>query len=83
MLIAFSIVIATLSLEGWIFYVYNLKGAMDMSGAIQIALGVIMIILINAIAFYLPMSGKETTGTYRDYLSFSNSLLKCSIVLSS
>ena len=55
MLIAFSIVIATLSLEGWIFYVYNLKGAMDLSGAIQIALSMILIILINAIAFYLPM----------------------------
>lgn len=55
MLITFSIVIATLSLEGWIFYVYNLKRAMDLSGAIQITLSMIMIILINAIAFYLPM----------------------------
>ncbi|MCX5718077.1 MAG: hypothetical protein NTW44_07235 [Nitrospirae bacterium] len=55
MLIAFSVVIATLSLEAWIFYVHNLKGAMDMSGKIQIAVSLIMIILINAIAFYLPM----------------------------
>ncbi|MBI3377262.1 MAG: hypothetical protein HY035_02505 [Nitrospirae bacterium] len=55
MLIAFSVVIATLSLESWIFYVYNMKGAVDLSAKIQIALGVIMIILINAIAFYLPM----------------------------
>jgi ABC-2 type transport system permease protein len=55
MLIAFSIVIATLSLEAWIFYVYSLKDAMELSAKIQIVLGVIMIILINAIAFYLPM----------------------------
>jgi hypothetical protein len=55
MLIAFSVVIATLSLEAWIFYVHNLKGEMDMSGKIQIAASLVMIILINAIAFYLPM----------------------------
>ena len=55
MLIAFSVVIVTLSLEAWIFYVYSLEEAKDLSAKIQIALGVIMIILINAIAFYLPM----------------------------
>ncbi|HBR22399.1 MAG TPA: hypothetical protein DD713_07545 [Nitrospiraceae bacterium] len=55
MLIAFSIVIATLSLESWIFYVYDIKGVMDLSGKIQIALSMILIILINAAAFYLPM----------------------------
>ncbi|OGW57204.1 MAG: hypothetical protein A2Z09_06305 [Nitrospirae bacterium RBG_16_43_8] len=55
MLIAFSVVIATLSLEAWIFYVYNLKEAMDMSGAIQIVLCMVMIILINTTAFYLPL----------------------------
>ncbi|MDI6744297.1 MAG: hypothetical protein QMD07_02855 [Thermodesulfovibrionales bacterium] len=55
MLIAFSIVIATLSFEAWIFYVYSLKGAVDLSAKIQIGLSVIMIILINAVAFYIPM----------------------------
>lgn len=55
MLIAFSIVIATLSLEAWIFYVYSLKEAMDMSEKIQIAVSIILVILINAVAFYLPM----------------------------
>lgn len=55
MLIAFILVIIMVSLEAWIFYVYNLRGAMDMSGKIQIAMSIILIILINAIAFYLPM----------------------------
>ncbi|MBI4685068.1 MAG: hypothetical protein HY755_07695 [Nitrospirae bacterium] len=55
MLIAFSIVIITLSLEAWIFYVYKLKGVMDFSGKIQIALCLVLILLVNAVAFYLPI----------------------------
>ena len=65
MLIAFSVVIATLFLEAWIFYVYSLKGVMHLSAKIQIGLSVIMIILINAIAFYLPMRiGKKKLQEY-------------------
>lgn len=59
MLIAFSVVIITLSLEAWIFYVYNLRagihGILGFSGTFQIVLCVIMILLINATALYLPM----------------------------
>lgn len=65
MLIAFSVVIATLSLEAWIFYVYNMKGVMDLSGKIQIALSMILIILMNASAFYFPMKiGKKKLQEY-------------------
>ncbi len=55
MLIAFSIVIVTLSLEAWIFYVYSLKGAVDIAGKVQIVLCIMLILLVNAAAFYLPM----------------------------
>jgi len=60
MLIAFSVVIATLFLEAWIFYVYKMKGAGDLSGKIQIAACVFLIFLINAASFYIPMGiGKK------------------------
>ncbi|MDP2277099.1 MAG: hypothetical protein Q8K51_02640, partial [Nitrospirota bacterium] len=73
MLIAFSVVIATLSLESWIFYVWNLRagavGVLDFSGKIQIVLSMIMIILINAAAFYLPMRiGKKKLQEYTGIL---------------
>lgn len=68
MLIAFSVVIVTLSLEAWIFYVYNLRvginSALDFSGKFQIVLCIIMILMINVAAFYLPMKigGKRIQG---------------------
>lgn len=59
MLIAFSVVLVTLSLEAWIFYVYNLRTGintvLNLSGKIQIAICLILILLINIAAFYLPM----------------------------
>lgn len=68
MLIAFSVVLITLSLEAWIFYVYNLRvginSALDFSGKFQIVLCIIMILMINVAAFYLPMKigGKRIQG---------------------
>ena len=55
MLIAFSIVIATLSLEAWIFYVYFLKEVTGTSEKMQIVSSIAGVILINAGAFYFPM----------------------------
>ncbi len=58
MLIAFSVVLATLFLETWIFYMYNKgigSGGLDLSEKMQIALYVILILSINVSAFYLPM----------------------------
>ena len=60
MLIAFSVVLITLSLEAWIFYVYNLRTGintmLNLSGKIQIAICLILILLINIAAFCLPMT---------------------------
>jgi len=53
MLSAFSVVIATLSLEAWIFYVYQIKLLSGFN--YQIVLCVALILLINAVTFYLPM----------------------------
>ena len=69
MLTAFSVVIATLSLEAWIFYVYNFRagavGGLDFSGKIQIAASFILILLMNASAFYFPMRiGKKKLQEY-------------------
>jgi ABC-2 type transport system permease protein len=57
MLIAFTLVIATLSLEAWIFYVWNFRAAveLDFSGKAQIVLCIMLILLVNAAVFYLPM----------------------------
>ncbi len=55
MLIAFSVVIVTLSLEAWIFYLYNLMTELTIFEKIQIAVSLILILLVNAAAFYLPM----------------------------
>jgi len=68
MLIAFSLVIATLSLEAWIFYIANIRESFDINGKLQIAAALILILLINAAAFYMPMKiGKKKlqgqTGT--------------------
>jgi ABC-2 type transport system permease protein len=69
MLIAFSVVIATLSLESWIFYVWNLRagvvGVLDFSGKLQIVLCIMLILLVNAAVFYLPMRiGKKKLQEY-------------------
>jgi ABC-2 type transport system permease protein len=59
MLIAFCVVLATLSLEAWIFYISRIKPGIGIGistfDKIQIALSIILIILINASAFYFPM----------------------------
>jgi len=59
MVISFSIVLVTLFLESWIFYAYNFKagidGSLNISGKIQIAISFILILLINAAAFYIPI----------------------------
>ncbi|MDP3111885.1 MAG: hypothetical protein Q8M71_07275 [Thermodesulfovibrionales bacterium] len=53
MLIAFSVVIVTLSLEAWIFYLHRIKLISGFSW--QSTLCVVLILLINTAAFYLPM----------------------------
>jgi hypothetical protein len=73
MLIAFSVVIATLSLESWIFYVWNLRagavGVLDFSGKLQIVLCIMLILLVNAAAFYLPMRiGKKKLQEYTEII---------------
>lgn len=59
MLIAFSVVLITLSLEAWVFYIYHQSAVMDaglgITGKIQIAVCAVLILGINIIAFYLPM----------------------------
>lgn len=59
MLIAFSVVIVTLLLEAWIFYVYKIKAGIDtvlpVFEKIQIVSCIMLILLVNAVAFYLPM----------------------------
>ena len=67
MLIAFTLVIATLSLEAWIFYAWNFRAGveLDFSGKAQIALCIMLILLVNAAAFYLPMRiGKKKLQEY-------------------
>ncbi|KAF0145518.1 MAG: hypothetical protein FD156_799 [Nitrospirae bacterium] len=53
MLIAFSVVIVTLSLEAWIFYLHRIKLISGFNW--QSTLCVVLIFLINTAAFYLPM----------------------------
>ncbi|MEK7331786.1 MAG: hypothetical protein AAB017_00275, partial [Nitrospirota bacterium] len=53
MLIAFSVVIVTLSLEAWIFYLHRIKLVSGFSW--QSTLCAVLILLINTVAFYLPM----------------------------
>ena len=53
MLIAFNVVIVTLALEAWIFYLYQIKLRGIFS--CQIILCAVIILSINAAAFYLPM----------------------------
>ena len=53
MLIAFSVVIVTLSLEAWIFYLHRIKLISGFNW--QSTLCVVLILLINTAAFYLPM----------------------------
>lgn len=53
MLIAFSVVIVTLSLEAWIFYLHRIKLISWFSW--QGTLCAVLILLINTAAFYLPM----------------------------
>jgi len=55
MLIAFSLILATLSLEAWIFYIANIGEMLDVTGKLQIAAAIILVLLINACAFYVPM----------------------------
>ena len=59
MLIAFSVVLITLSLEAWMFYIYHQSAAIDASPGltwkIQIAACIGVILSLNVAAFYLPM----------------------------
>ncbi|MDH4231203.1 MAG: hypothetical protein OEW04_04140 [Nitrospirota bacterium] len=53
MVLAFSLVVITLSLEAWLFYVS--QAGLDLAGKIQIAVCLALIGAINAAAFFLPM----------------------------
>jgi ABC-2 type transport system permease protein len=53
MVLAFLVVLITLSLEAWIFYI--LHAGPDSAGKIQIGLCIIFILAINTAAFLLPM----------------------------
>jgi len=53
MILAFSVVLTTLSLEAWIFFLCQAE--LDLSGKIQIAVSLLLIAAINAAAFFLPM----------------------------
>ncbi|MEW6068057.1 MAG: hypothetical protein AB1610_07195 [Nitrospirota bacterium] len=59
MLIAFLIVLLTVSIEAWSFYIYKraeLSGiALTLMEKSQIILGGILIIILNSITFYIPM----------------------------
>ncbi|MBI4689237.1 MAG: hypothetical protein HY754_03065 [Nitrospirae bacterium] len=57
MLIAFGTAIITLSLEPWIFYIYNIRveGGLNFIEKIQIAACLVSIVMVNAVVFYLPM----------------------------
>ena len=53
MVLAFLVVLTTLSLEAWIFYL--LHAGPDIAGKIQIGICLIIILAINAAALLLPM----------------------------
>jgi ABC-2 type transport system permease protein len=55
MLISFSVILITLSLEAWMFYIANVGEGLGISGKIQIAACGIFILFINVAAFYIPM----------------------------
>lgn len=59
MLIAFSVVIATLSLEAWVFYTYHIKSGLlqglAYSDKILMMICLLLILGLNCAAFYLPM----------------------------
>ena len=53
MVLAFTVVLITLALEAWIFYLIH--AGPDIGGRIQIAICIGLIVSINATAFFLPM----------------------------
>ena len=53
MVLAFTVVLTTIVLETWIFYL--LHAGPDIGGKIQIAICLALIVVINATAFFLPM----------------------------
>jgi len=53
MVLAFSLVVITLSLEAWIFYISH--AGLDLAGKIQITVCLVLIGATNAAAFFLPM----------------------------
>lgn len=53
MVLAFIVVLTTLSLEAWIFYL--LHAGPDIAGKMQIIICLIIILAVNAAAFLLPM----------------------------
>ena len=53
MILAFLVVLVTLSLEVWIFYLWH--AGPDISGKIQIAICLMLIAVTNVTAFILPM----------------------------
>jgi hypothetical protein len=53
MVLAFLVVLSTLSLEAWIFHL--LHAGPDIAGKIQIGICIIFILAINAAALLLPM----------------------------
>jgi hypothetical protein len=53
MVLAFLVVLITLSLEAWIFYL--LHAGPDIAGKIHISICIIIILIINATALLLPM----------------------------
>jgi ABC-2 type transport system permease protein len=59
MLIAFTVVLVTLGLEAWIYYLSKVKtseqNGLALSDVIAILSGATLIILVNSAAFYLPM----------------------------
>jgi ABC-2 type transport system permease protein len=64
MLFAFSIVLLTVSLEAWSFYIYKkavISGsAMSYAQIGQLVMAGILIIILNSLAFYIPMKiGKK------------------------
>jgi ABC-2 type transport system permease protein len=59
MLIAFSVVIATLSLEAWAYYMYHVKSGLaqglSYSDKILMMICLLLVLGINCATFYLPM----------------------------
>lgn len=53
MVFAFTVVIVTLSLEAWIFYLWHAE--LDITKKILIAIYLLLIVAINAAALLLPM----------------------------